>query len=104
MAVDRDKRGVRGDEGRLRLGDECGIAGEIDEIAFYFFRGTRWSGRGWRAFGIAQSRRNGNLARDFFFVSLRGAAAFRNYSPPRRRARAVRHPRDQFRLAVAAVA
>src|SRR5206468_11003541 len=104
MVVDRDKRGVRGDEGLVRLGDECGIAGEIDEIDFYFFRGTRWSGRGWRPFGIGQSRLNGNLSRDFFFVPVRGGAAFRNFSPPRRHSRGEEQRRHQLRLAGAAVA
>jgi len=49
------RAGVSGDERGFRLGDESGIAGEVDEINFHFLGGTGGSRRcGW-PFGMGET-------------------------------------------------
>src|ERR1700756_3931624 len=53
---------------------------------------------------MGESRLDGNFSLDFFFIPIRGGAAFRNLSPSRRHTRGVQQRRHQLRLSGAAVA
>ena len=55
-------------------------------------------------FGVGNSRLNGKLACDFFFVPVGGGASLRSFSPARGCARGVEQRRHQLRLTGAAVA
>src|SRR6266446_3976691 len=104
VGVYGDERGIGGDERGFGFGDESGITGEIDEINFDFFRRAGGAGGSSGPFGMRETRLNGNLSGDFFFVPVRGGAAFRNFSPARSHARGKEQRRHQLRLAGAAVA
>src|SRR3984893_2773203 len=55
-------------------------------------------------FGVRDSRLNGKLARDFFFVPVGGGASLRSFSPSRGCPRGEEQQRHQPRLTAAAVA
>src|SRR5208283_2605845 len=100
VGVHGDQGGVSGDEGSFGFGDERGIAGEIEEIDL---DGTARGERAW-PFGVSEARLDGDFARDFFFVPVRGGGAFRNFAKALGRSGGKKQRRHQLRLAGAAVA
>src|SRR5208283_6195916 len=76
VGVHGDESGVRSDQGSFGFGDESGIPGEIEELNLDGIARAKSAG----PFGMGQSRLDGDFARDFFFVPVRGGSAFRNFA------------------------
>src|ERR1700674_4702486 len=104
VGVNGDEGGIGGDKRRFRLGDERGIAGEIDKINFDFVGRAGRAGGSGGPFGMGETGLNRNLARDFFFVPVGSGAPFRNFSPARSHPRGEEQRRHQLRFPGAAVA